>query len=107
MSRAERRRAEREKLRPSRTYTLTDVEIRKIKADATRDAVNTALTLMLVFPLEVLMEDYWPKTYVRRLPKFVDKVLEKYNRYLDGEVDLDVLRKDLWERGGVRFEEVL
>ena len=35
---------------------------------------------------------------------FVDKVLEYYGRWEDGELDMDKLKEDLWEYGGIRLE---
>lgn len=105
MSRAERRRQERQQKQKPRTYTLTDVEIRKIKEEAAAEAVNTAMTLMLVLPMEVLMDHYWIKSYSKKIPDFTEKVLEYYGRWVDGELDMEKMKKDLWEYGGVRLEE--
>lgn len=106
MSRAERRRKKREEEREKTvTYTLTQAEIDDLKKTATHDAINTAMTLMLVLPLEVLMDHYWQDCYKERIPEFTDLVLEYYDRYLKDELDIEELKKDLWEYGGVRFEE--
>lgn len=105
MSRAERRRAEREADKREKTYTLTQGQINKMKAEITADTINTAMTLMLVFPLIVLKDHYWTKTAEKRLPAFTDKVLDLYRDYQDGKVSLEQLQADLWEYGGVRLEE--
>ena len=118
MSRAERRRTARnEKKAKTATYNftedqlqnaITDIigkQIEEAKAEATDDAVNTAMILMLTLPLEVLKDHYWTKSYEKKLPGFVDHVLEYYRRWQDGEIDIDDLKKDLWEIGGVRLEE--
>ena len=118
MSRAEQRRSVREKNKSTTaTYNLTRAQldalvaeqfsemVEKVKREATEDAVNKALILMLTLPLEVLMDHYWQKSYEKRLPGFVNHVLSYYNRWQDGELDLDNLRKDLWEYGGIRLEE--
>ena len=127
MGRAERRLLERQKAQRQKVYTLTEDEIRRIKRNAaesalknvtksdtitnlkeeiTADAVNTAMLLMLVLPMNVLMEDYWPKTYEKKIPEFTEKLLNKYNQWIDGKLDMEKLKKDLWEYGGVRLEEV-
>lgn len=126
MGRAERRLLERQKAQSQKVYTLTEDELKRIKRNAvdnalknvaksdvisnikdeiTADAVNTAMLLMLVLPMKVLMEDYWPKTYAKRIPEFTDKLLKKYNMWIDGKLDMEQMKKDLWEYGGVRLEE--
>lgn len=52
----------------------------------------------------ILNREVWPKSYRERLPGFVDKVLEYYGRWEDGELDMDKLKEDLWEYGGIRLE---
>lgn len=118
MKRSEIRRTKREKEKTEiATYNLTEEqlnlmvqekfskELRRIKQEATDDAVNTALILLLTLPLEVLMDHYWTKSYAKRIPEFTDYVLEYYERWQDGELDMDKLKEDLWEYGGVKLEE--
>lgn len=74
MGRAERRREQKQEQKSKTvTYNLTkeqlDVMVRekigeelvRIKREATDEAVNTALTLLLTLPLEVLMDHFWKK----------------------------------------------
>ena len=118
MNRAEIRRSKRnEEKRKTAVYNLTQAqldamiyerlgdELIKIKQQATYDAINTSMTLLLALPLEVLMHHYWKKSFAKRIPKFISLVLEYYRRWADGELDIDELRADLWEYGGVRLEE--
>lgn len=118
MNRAERRRQEREvKKAKTATYNLTkeqlDTVVRgcvrdrlaEVREQTTRDAVNTAMILLLAIPLRVLMDHYWQKSYAKRLPKFTEQVLQYYDRWQNGELDMDKLREDLWEYGGVKLEE--
>lgn len=79
--------------------------IKEAKEAATYDAVNTAMTLMLVLPMEVLMDHYWQKSYATKIPEFTNYVLKYYERWMKGELDMDEMKKDLWEYGGVRLEE--
>lgn len=44
----------------------------EIKEQATQDAINTAMVLLLTLPLEVLMDHYWQKSYAKRIPKFTE-----------------------------------
>lgn len=118
MTRAERRRAERvEKKAKTATYNLTEAQLDalireklqgqmdELKNRATEDAVNTAMILTLSIPLKVLMDHYWTKSYEKRLPEFTNYVLEYFTRWQDGELDIEELRRDLWEYGGVKLVE--
>lgn len=118
MGRAEIRRAKKnEKKEKTAIYNLTKAqldamirekisdEIDKAKQQATDDAINTAMILLLTLPLEVLMDHYWKKTYAKRIPEFTDHVLEYYERWQNGELDLEKLKKDLWIYGGIRLEK--
>lgn len=117
MGRAEMRRAAKnEKKAKTATYNLTKAqmdavirkqiaeELGKAKQEAADEAVNTAMVLLLTLPLEVLMDHYWKKSYARRIPEFTNHVLEYYKMWQDGELDMDKLKEDLWEYGGVRLE---
>lgn len=118
MGRAEMRRAMRnEKKAKTATYNLTktqldalvkeqiEKELKRVKQEATDDAVNTAMVLLLTLPLEVLMDHYWPKSYAKRIPEFTNYVLEYYEKWQNGELDMDKLKENLWEYGGVKLVE--
>ena len=119
MSRAERRRAQKcEQKAKTATYNLTRAqldalvrekisgELDRVKQEATNDAINQAMILLLTLPLEVLMDHYWPKSYAKRIPEFTEHVLEYYEKWQNDELDMDKLKEDLWVYGGVRLEEV-
>lgn len=118
MGRAEKRRAKKIKQKEkTATYNLTKAqleaavregvqkELKNLKQEATDDAVNTAMVLLLTLPLEVLMHHFWPKSYAKRLPQFTELVLEYYSKWQNGELDMDKMKEDLWEYGGIRLEE--
>lgn len=63
------------------------------------------MILLLTLPLEVLMDFYWKKSYAKRIPEFTQRVLDYYAAWQNGELDMDKLKEDLWEYGGVRLEE--
>ena len=118
MGRAEIRRTRKnEKKAKTATYNLTKAQLdamvrekigdklEEVRQQATDDAVNTAMILLLTLPLEVLMDHYWPKSYEKRIPKFTAHVLEYYERWQNGELDMDKMKQDLWEYGGVRLEK--
>lgn len=115
--RAELRRTQRkEKKANTATYNLTQAQLDAIvsekigkkiaetKQEIYEETVNTVMALVLTLPLEVLMDHYWQKSYRQRLPGFVDKVLNYYEKWQDGEIDMEDLKKDLWEFGGIRLE---
>ena len=113
MGRAERRRLEKQRGKQVKTYNLTRSQLhnavrqvtaedlKRIKQEAMEDAINTAMTLLLVLPMEVLMDHYWKKTYAKKIPEFTELVLQYYERWQNGELDMDEMKKDLWEYGGV------
>ena len=79
-------------------------ELEKMKKEALEDAVNTAMVLMLTLPLKVLMDNYWSGEQLEQIPEFTDKVIEYYEKWQNGELDIDKLREDLWNYAGVRLE---
>lgn len=94
MSRAERRRAQKcEQKSKTATYNLTRAqldalvrekisgELDRVKREATNDAINQAMILLLTLPLEVLMDHYWPKSYAKRIPEFTEYVLKYYEKW--------------------------
>lgn len=123
MGRAERRRElkKNEKLKKPPVYNYTPESLRgqlkweanqefqekvkKIKAEVYDDAVNAAMMLLLTLPCQVLMEHFWQKSSSKKIPKFLDLVLDYYGRWQNGELDMGKLKKDLWEIGGIRMEE--
>lgn len=117
MSRAEMRRQKRETEKSkTATYNLTQAQLDAMidaalgkridaaKQAATEKAMTQAVALMLVLPLEVLMDHYWKKSYAKRIPEFTRYVLEYFEKWENGELDMDELKRDLWEYGGVKLE---
>lgn len=92
-------------IKPEDLQKAIDVKLERIKQEAMDDAINTAMVLLLTLPLEVLMDHYWTKSYAKRIPKFTELVLEYYERWQNGELDMEKLKEDLWEYGGVKLVE--
>ncbi|EOS48280.1 hypothetical protein C810_01370 [Lachnospiraceae bacterium A2] len=118
MNRQQRRYAERKNQKyKTATYNLTksqldnavkdsiNSELEKAYQDGVNEGVNQAMILLLTLPLEVLMDFYWKKSYAKKIPEFTQHVLDYYTAWQNGELDMDKLKEDLWERGGVRLEE--
>lgn len=107
---------QRSKKTKTATYNLTEEQLNSIvrekiesefermKKEATEDAINISTTLMLVLPLEVLLE-YSDAGIPFNIQEFTDKILWYYKSWQDGELDMDRLKEDLWIYGGVRLEE--
>lgn len=123
MNRAERRRQKKQEEKESNppVYNYTPNSLRnqlkwevnqeymekakKIKEEATADAVNISMTLLLTLPCVVLMEHFWPKSKHKNISKFLDLVILYYDRWQRGELNMGKLKQDLWEIGGIRLEE--
>lgn len=117
MNRQHRRANERRKEKSrTATYNMTKMQLDEaVKKAAEKeldaayqsgleDGVSQALALLLTLPLEVLMDYYWKKSYERRIPEFVNHVLDYYELWQNGELDMDKLKEDLWKYGGVRLD---
>ena len=117
MNRQQRRATERKEQKAKvKTYNLTEAqlqayvrqaiekELKNNNEEIMNESTNTAMILLLTLPLEVLMDHYWPKSYAKKIPEFTNYVLEYYERWQNGELDMDKLKEDLWEYGGVRLE---
>lgn len=118
MNRQQRRYAERKGQKyKTATYNLTKSridnavrvsvksELEKAYQDGLSEGANQAMILLLTLPIEVLMDFYWKKSYAKRIPEFTNHVLDYYEAWQNGEIDMDKLKEDLWEYGGVRLEE--
>ena len=82
-----------------------DKELKQAHQDGLSEGTDRAMALLLMLPLKVLMDFYWKKSYAKKLPEFTEHVLEYYEKWQDGELDMDKLKEDLREYGGVRLEE--
>ena len=114
MSRAERRRAEKSSGKKP-VYMLTeeqldimiqermDKEWERLKQQIADDTTNEVLSVLFTLPMDVLMEDFWPKAYYKNIPKFTEKLLAKYEKHQNGEYDMEAAKERLWTYGGVRL----
>lgn len=119
MTRAEMRRSKREQEKAqTATYNFTQAQLDALiqekigakleqsKQEIYEQTVNTTLALLLGLPMKVLIDDYWKKSYRQRIPVFVDKVLEYYDQWQDGKLDISKLNKELWDIAGIRLEGI-
>ena len=119
MSRAEKRRQMKNglKLEKTPTYQYTkaqidaliqdevDKRISECKRDITDEAVNTAMLLLFTLPMKVLMDNFWQKSAAQKIPKFTELLLQCYNDWEDGVLNMDEMKDDLWKYGGIKLLE--
>lgn len=79
-------------------------ELKQAYEDGLNEGTNQAMILLLTLPLEVLINFYWGADR-KKIEKFTCRVLEYYEKWQNGELDIEKLKEDLWEYGGVRLEE--
>ena len=120
MTRAEKRRLmknEAKRANPA-TYNFTkeqldeyvqaeiDRKLSSIKQEVTDEAISAAMVLLFTLPMKVLMDHFWQKSYAKKIPKFTELILDYYNAWENGELNMDEMREDLWNYGGVRLKQV-
>lgn len=80
----------------TKTYVLTEEQIKKIK----NESIDTALKLMLSLPMMVVRDDFGKIIKKEnRMETFMDLVLEKYTDWNDGKIKLDEMLETLKESG--------
>lgn len=110
MSRAERRRLEKQAKKKKKTYTMTVEEITNLKKQATMDAVEICLNLMFGIPLLAFRDlskwgkaNDWGKKRLNKMYEHMEKIykdfenglitLDDINQVLNDEVGLEVSNK--------------
>lgn len=99
MSRAERRRLERDNSKAQKTYTLTQAQIDQMKKEVSMEATKKAFLMMMGFPLLTLRDKFGFGK--ERLNRFMDKMLDLYEAYEMDYVDLDDLNDTIMKETGV------
>lgn len=79
-------------------------EVDKIRQEVTDEVETEVMSKLLILPMEVLKDHYWPKSYPKRLHGFIDYILEYYDKWEDGELDMEQMKQDLWDYAGIRLE---
>ena len=116
MTRAEDRRRKRNKMkRNTATYNLTKEQLDIFMENAIKDrleeikssSVDTAMMLTLTLPLQVLIEYYWSGLDEYELKEelsiFADRLVDYYEKWQNGELDIQKLTDDLWRYGGIKI----
>ena len=99
LSRAERRRLERDNSKAQKTYTLTQAQIDQMKKEVSMEATKKAFIMMMGFPLLTLRDKFGFGK--ERLNRFMDKMLDLYEAYEMDYVDLDDLNDTIMDETGV------
>ena len=108
MNRAERRKSG---IKESvKTYTLNDLQIKQIKDDAVKEAIDTAFIYMLGLPVMIIHDKYpqLMKKFVDgkgREERFTDLLLDLYDSVDKGYVSFEDLKDCLKEECGIEIEQ--
>lgn len=81
-------------------YNLTWEQIQQLKRDAAKEAIGSVIELTLGLPAMVLKDKYGFGK--KRLPEFLDHVVDLYESYEMGYLTLQDIREALWEEGGYK-----
>ena len=108
MNRAERRR---QGIKESvKTYTLNDLQIKQIKDDAVKEAIDTAFILMLGLPVMIIHDKY--SQLMKKVAdgkgreeRFTDLLLDLYDSVDKGYVSFEDLKDCLKEECGIEIEQ--
>lgn len=83
-----------------RTYTLTDQQIAKLKADAVKEASEKAFIAMLGLPMITLRDGFGFGRV--RLERFMDRLIEEYKCFDEGCIGLEELKQVIEDETGVK-----
>lgn len=114
MSRAEMRRAEKQKASSKKTFVMTREELDKIRRQEYERARATVVEesskladdiflMMLAIPTNVLAADYWQKSAKKRIPEFVQACLSLYKSWEEGAVSMTEMQKLTEEYAGIEL----
>ena len=89
-----------------KTYTLNDLQIKQIKDDAVKEAIDTAFILMLGLPV-MIIHDKYPQLMKKvvdgkgREERFTDLLLDLYDSFDKGYLTLDDILTCIKEECGI------
>lgn len=75
--------------------SIADKQAQKMKDELAWDAFR----FMMLIPINVLAEEYWPKTAKKKLPTFIDEVVKLYEAVQSGAVKEEDLKAVLRDAG--------
>lgn len=117
MYRAGKRRAKKEEhKKETATYNLTKAQIdREIEKSIGKkleeikmESTDAAMILTLTIPIKVLVEYYWQDLSYEELKEetgiFAERMVDYYEAWQDGKIDILKLKDDLWNLTGIKIE---
>ena len=120
-NRAEMRRLKRQEEKKTATYNFTLEQLKaqverevaeewakkteELKRETADKTLGMAMILLYTLPMQVLKEHYWKKSYAKKLPGFVNHLLDLYSSWENGGVDMDQAEAELWRYAGIKLGE--
>ena len=120
-NRAEMRRLKRQEEKKTATYNFTLEQLKaqverevaeewakkteELKKETADKTLGMAMILLYTLPMQVLKEYYWKKSYAKRLPGFVNHLLDLYQAWDNGKLDMDQAEAELWRYAGIKLGE--
>lgn len=110
MNRAEKRRRIKQGLSVAHepVINMKTSDIKRLKENATNDAIDVAFLLMLGIPVMVI-HDYYPQLMRKevdgksREERFADMCLDLYDSFDKGYITLEDFHQCLWEEAGIKI----
>lgn len=100
-----------QQMKKAKKQGLTPIDLLRMKTIAKQEAAKMeevakekAFLYMLAIPLNVLFNDYWPKSSKKKAPKFIEEVIKLYEAVQDGYVTDEQLAELLDDLAGVKIE---
>lgn len=106
MNRQQRRMAQKKGLPVTHepVFNMKQSDIKKMKQEATEQAVDAAMILLLGIPVKVLKEKYgWDMK--KRLPEFCEAMIDVYTDFSNGDLTLEQFADLIYQECGVKFQK--
>lgn len=105
MSRAERRRLERDKEKQTKTYTLTQAQLDKLLDDAKKQASKRAMLMVMAVPLVALRDTFGFGQ--QRLERYMEKFITIWECYEADYVSLEDLMTIIETETGLQIKKLI
>ena len=98
-------------MQKARKMGMSELDILRMRETARREAmkmqgeaIEKSFLYMLAIPLNVLVNDYWPKSAKKRAPQFIEDVISLYESVQAGIVSDRELADLLDDLAGIKVE---
>lgn len=102
-----------QQMRRAKKVGMSPIDVLQMREIAKKEAekmenrmADRAFLYMLAVPLNVLVNDYWPKTAKKKAPQFIDDVLSLWDSVCEGYVTDQELSALLEEFAGVKLDVI-